>query len=582
MSDELWPGGVPEDEEPGATAEAAEADAAPAKRARKPSAKAPAKAAPPAAAPAKRAPRSRAAVTTPPAQAAPAAPAAAADPLADYEPAGTPLPAPAATEQPPAGERPAPPVLPVDAAAEVSVLAALLTTPDTFDDVNETLDPEDFGVPAHEAIYRAIVNCDAAGKPFDPISVADELTRAGALNRVGGLDGLRELAASGSTTDTVSSHVAIIRDRSLRRRLAGAARVIGSTALSPKTDAIDALATAEATVFELGQKREKSTAAEMPLVVANVFEQMAKARNSKLLGHSTGFAELDRLTGGWQAGQLIIVAGRPGMGKSVLALQWARLIAELSDTVVPFLSYEMNQTELGMRMLSSATGIDLGMILRGQIPDGMDRIVAAEAAKMSQLRLLVDGNPPRTISGVRSYARKLARRGPLGAVVVDYAQLMEGEGRRKDENRAQEVSDISRGLKVLADELEVPVIACSQLNRGLESRPNRRPQLSDLRESGSLEQDAAIVIGCFREWVYDKSASDSDAELLLLKNRNGQSGVAVAADFEGRCVRYKDTTRRLNDGPPQQPAGGGGSAGGTGGGFGGGARAGSWSSSDPF
>jgi replicative DNA helicase len=471
-------------------------------------------------------------------------------------------------------ELPAPPPVvalnPIEAGAEVAVLTAILTDPESFDDISARLSDEDFGAPAHRHIYAAIVACDNSGRPFDPITVADELSRAGTLSQAGGKAYLDRLLTSDPAFEHISAYVDIILDRSLRRRMVGASRQIGATALDPKIEAADALNQAEHTMFEIGKARTTSSLAPMTLVMAKVNEDMLRARNTKIIGHSTGIDELDRVTGGLQGGQLIIVAARPGMGKTVIGMQIARHISEVGDLVVPFLSYEMSHSEIGFRLLSAGSGIDLGSLRRGHVPDGMDGPLVHEVQRLAQLRLHIDDRPPETISGVRSAMRRLARRGPLGAIVIDYIQLMHGDGGKRDENRTQEVGSISRGLKLLAGELDVPIIAISQLSRALESRPNRRPTMADLRESGALEQDANLILAVYRDWVYDRTSDERHAELLILKNRQGPQA-QIAMDWEPSCVRFRNTDRTLDAPARRGPAGP--AAGGGFGGFGGGGAA---------
>lgn len=432
---------------------------------------------------------------------------------------------------------------PISAEAESSVLAALLTNPEVFDEVSTRLDPESFGVFAHAEIYRAIVACDNAGKPFDQITVADELKRAKVLTKLGGSDTLSRLVSLAPLVSNIEAHVDIILDKALRRRLMGTGREIATDAMDPSRDARDALASAEQRVFDLGKAKQQGSLVEMAQAVPEMLKELAKTRTSLLVGHGTGFKEMDRLTAGFQGGQFIILAGRPSMGKSALGLQLARNLAESSGAMVPFLSYEMGTSELTMRMLATAVGYDLHKLRRGDLPPGMDRELAIAAEKMAQLSVLIDDNPPETIGGVRSEMRRLARRGPIGAIVIDYLQLMSAESRHQGENRTQEVSEISRGLKRLATELNVPVIALSQLNRGLEQRPNKRPMLSDLRESGSLEQDASMVMFVYRDSVYNAVSDPSLAECIVAKQRNGPTGV-IHLDFTPECARFSTTDRR--------------------------------------
>jgi replicative DNA helicase len=285
----------------------------------------------------------------------------------------------------------------------------------------------------------------------------------------------------------------------------------------------------------------------MPQAVANTMKELAKVRTKILLGHSTGLRDLDKITGGLQPGQLFIVAARPGVGKSAFALQIARHVAESTGLLVPFLSYEMSANELTMRMLAGALSYDLHRLRQGELMAGMERDLAVAGERLAGLQILIDDNPPVTIGGVRSLMRRLARRGEIGAIFIDYLQLMEGDGRSRDPNRVQEIAQISRGLKRLATELQVPVVALSQLNRGLENRPNKRPMLSDLRESGSLEQDASIVAFLYRDHLYNPAADPGLAECIIAKQRNGPSGT-VMLGYTPACAKF-ETTDRTDPGP---------------------------------
>lgn len=505
------------------------------------------------------------------------------DPLDDYDPIGDVLPGPDLGELPPVGADPEgavpvearkaparrrkttvvnaePPEISaginsVEMSAEVAVLAAVLSSRETYDDIADRLHSDDFGAPAHVAIYAAIVACDASGRPFDPITVADEMTRAGTLKRAGGTEYLNRIVTSEPELEHLSAYVDIIIDRALRRRMVHASQIIGKAALSAEKDARSALEVAEHTVFELGQKRSGSTLTPMPTVVAQIHEEMAKARQAQLAGQSTGIDELDRITGGLRGGQLIVIAARPGMGKSVLGGQIARHIAQTSGDVVAFLSWEMSNAEIGFRLLASAADVELRKLLAGVIPEGKDRVIAHEAEKLAELPLLIDDHPPATIAGVRSHLRRVARRGRLGAVVLDYLQLMEGDSTRS-ENRTQEVSNISRHAKMMAKELDVPVIALSQLSRGLEARNNKRPMLSDLRESGAIEQDANLVLFIHRENNWDKAVDETHAELIVAKNRQGPQAT-IPLDWHAPVVRFDNSARTI-DAPAGGPSNGGG------------------------
>jgi replicative DNA helicase len=449
--------------------------------------------------------------------------------------------------------------LPVEPAAEESVLSSLLTSPEVFLDISELLTPEDFGIRANQDIYRAVIACDSTGRPVDAITVTDELRRSKRLGTAGGKERIEALSCGAAPAGNVLAHAAIVADKARLRGLLLAGRAIVADATAPDADAAAALAGAEEKVFELGKPRSGSTLLEMAQAVPRVLEDLAKARTSVLVGHSTGLATLDRLTGGLQGGQLIILAARPAMGKSALALQLARHIAETTGLSVPLLSYEMSVSEIGMRMLSTALQYDLLKLRQGDIPTDMERDLATAAQRMAALPMLIDDNPPETIGGVRSAMRRLARRRQIGAVVVDYLQLMSAERQfGGSENRTQEVSEISRGLKRLATELDVPVIALSQLNRQLEQRPNKRPNLSDLRESGSLEQDANAVLFLYREHVYNAAADAREAELIIAKQRSGPLGT-VPVLFDGACATFTEDPRPRTAAAPaasQQSRGG--------------------------
>lgn len=451
----------------------------------------------------------------------------------------------------------------VDSNAEQAVLVAILTTPKVYDDVCERLISTDFAVPVHQAIYAAIVACDTSGRPFDAITVTDEMHRAGTVGLAHGGKYVHELARCAVQLESLDSHVEIVLEKALRRRMLETARAVGSAAVDPVLSSTDVLDLAEQHIFELGQERHEPSLSPLSQVLAKTQAQMSKARNSLIVGRSTGLKRLDEVSGGLRGGQLVIVAARPSMGKSVLAMQLAAHIAQVEGLPVPFFSYEMQHEELGVRLLASFTGISMNELNRGQIPQdaGMDKVFAQAVEDLSELPLLIDDRPPTTVTGLRSEVRRLARRGPLGAVVVDYLQLLEGDPTKRNENRTQEVSYISRVLKLLAVELDVPVIAVSQLSRASENRPNKRPMLNDLRESGSLEQDANLVLALYREWVHNRTLDERHAEILVLKNRQGALD-DFAVDFDGPCARFKNTSREL------MPHGGG--SFGDGGGYGGG------------
>lgn len=430
----------------------------------------------------------------------------------------------------------------VDVDAELAVIATVLTSPEGFYELGDTLTAPDFAVPAHQVIWEAVVACDAQGRAIDLITVADELTRAGHIDAIGGVSRLEQIvSALPDHLEHLGSHADIIVDKSTKRRVFDAARQIAAEAVAPGVTGDDARAFAESAIFDLGQ-RASSNLVPIAQAVPEMLQDLAKVRTSILQGHDTGFRDLNKLTGGAKAGQMIVLAARPGVGKSALALQLARNFAESSGDPVLFFSYEMSRSELLIRMLSAQTGIELRDLQQGIIPSGddveLDLSVAAQ--RLAALPLLIDDRPPEHVSGLRSVIRRVARRGKVAAVVVDYIQLIGAlNGGRSFSNRQEEVAVVSRTLKLIAREIEAPVVALSQLSRTLESRPNRRPMLSDLRESGSIEQDADVVLFAYRDHLYNPESDPEDAELIIAKQRQGETGT-IHLRFEGSRTRFSD------------------------------------------
>ena len=415
--------------------------------------------------------------------------------------------------------------VPVDAAAEASVLGGLLTSPDAYLDVADLLGAADFGAPGHADIYQAIRACDEAGRPVDQVTVAHELRRMKRLGPAGGVERLAALVETASEGANVVAHARIVAEKALLRRIADAGRLMVSDGLSPDADGPAALERAEQSVFALAREGRASTLTPLAEAVPSALRELAETRGRALLGVPSGLTRLDRMTSGFRGGQLIVLAARPGVGKSALALQMAHHIAATTGDAVIFNSLEMSTSELTFRLLANTLGYDSQRLAQGDVPDALSRDLAVAAAKLAEVPLLLDDSPPPSITGLRSAMRRAARRRPLAAIVVDYLQLMQGDLRWRDGNRTQEVSEISRGLKLLASELDVPIIALSQLNRALENRPNRRPQLSDLRESGAIEQDANAVLFLYRDNQDARGEGAGTGELIVAKQRSGPTGV---------------------------------------------------------
>lgn len=440
--------------------------------------------------------------------------------------------------------------LPVDAEAEEAVLAAVMSGPEPFATVVELLQPDDFGIVAHQHIYAAALSVDARGKAVDAITVVDELRRTKTLTKAGGPERVNALAGAEVAFTSVADHAAIVADKSLLRSLALTGRNIAGEALHGSEPATELLERAEQRVFDLNRQRSGSSMVAMPDAVRRALSSLQQGRSSLLLGHSTGLRELDAMTSGFQGGQLVVIAARPAVGKSAFSAQIARHIAESSGKAVGIYTYEMTDEEITMRWLSSALSFNLQKLRQGDFSDGFELDLAAAAEQLAEVPLHIDDNPPRTIAGVRSSARRLARRTELGAIVIDYCQLMDADRRSRDPNRNLEISEISQGAKRLASELDVPVLLLSQLSRGVESRPSKRPLLSDLRDSGSLEQDASLVLFLYRDALYHPDADPTLAECIVAKQRNGPTGT-VHLEFTPDCARFADTERR----PPAGPSG---------------------------
>ncbi|WP_202638700.1 replicative DNA helicase [Bailinhaonella thermotolerans] len=441
----------------------------------------------------------------------------------------------------------APSFEPVDVDAEESVLAAVLTDPQCLDDVAGKIGPEDFSVAGYGTIFAAVRACAEAGLPCDPITVTAQLKKARALTRAGGREALEALLAKGAHVRNVAAHADIVADRALARRVIAAARQIATTAMAPECSGGDALLEAEKTVFALAAKGPAADLVDMPESVKQTLELIRRSRTQRLIGHSTGFAELDRLTAGLQPGQLVILAGRPAMGKTSLALQLALNMAADSGKTVPFFSHEMTHQELTMRALAMHMGYDLHRLRQGIVPQDMQGALTRAAEAVAAAQVKISDNPPATVSQLGSVLRRLSRKEPLAAAVIDYAQLMSGERRGREESRTNEIGEISRGAKRLAAELGIPIVLLSQLNRSLEARVNKRPVPSDLRESGSLEQDASLIMFVYRDAVYHPDSDPEQGELIIAKQRNGPAPVTIPLRWYGPASRWDDAGQAFTE-----------------------------------
>jgi replicative DNA helicase len=423
--------------------------------------------------------------------------------------------------------------------AEQGVLGSLLLDRDAVIRVAAWLKPEDFYLQANGTIFRAVVELYNRREPTDLITLSDELARREQLDAVGGVAYLTNLLNAVPTAVHVEYYGRIVERAATLRRLIDAGGRIVAVGFQEGIDTEDALDAAERAIFEVSQKRQTKDFVSIGEVLDELFNRIDTLQQNRdaLVGVGTGYTDFDALTGGLQKSDLVILAARPSMGKTSLALGMAYGAAVNNGKTVGVFSLEMSAEQLVQRLLSMETGVDAHRLRLGQIDDGeWDRISRA-FGRLAEASIFIDDQAGASIMDVRSKARRLQAEHGLDLVVIDYLQLMSG---RRSENRVQEISEISRGLKGLARELNVPVLALSQLSRAVESRSDHRPMLSDLRESGSIEQDADIVLFIYREDKYEEDSEKKGiAEIIVAKHRNGPVG-SINLRFFDRTARFAD------------------------------------------
>ena len=418
-------------------------------------------------------------------------------------------------------------VPPHNIGAEASLLGAMLLSRDAIADALEVVRAEHFYKPSHAHVFDAVCGLYATGEPADPVTVAEALDRADLLDAIGGPGTLLELQATTPATSSAAKYARIIQEHATLRSLIGAANEIAEIGYGRPDDVVKAVDEAESLVFQVGQGRVADSMGKMSdLLNANLdrLEELY-SRGSNITGTPTGFDELDEITSGLQEDSLVIVGARPAMGKTSFALGLASHVAIEEDLPALIFSLEMSQLELSQRILCSEARVDSQRIRNGQLTDEDWSRINHGVGKLAEAPIWIDDNPATSVMEIRAKSRRLKSRiGKIGVIVVDYIQLM--TGRSAAESRQVEVSEISRGLKLLARELQTPVIGVSQLSRGLETRQDKRPMLSDLRESGSIEQDADLVVFIYRDEVYNTESSDmGTAEIIVAKHRNGPTGI---------------------------------------------------------
>ena len=434
-------------------------------------------------------------------------------------------------------------VPPHDLPAEESLLGAMLLSRDAIASAVERCRTEDFYRPAHGHIFEAICSLYAQGEPADPVTVADELNRADLLDASGGTGNLIALQANTPAIANAGRYARIVEEHALLRRLISVAGEIAEMGYSLPEDVTATMDRAEAMVFEVVEHRVTDSLKPLRELLAVSLDHLEALynRGDTITGLPTGYADLDERLSGLQPSSLVIVGARPSMGKTSFALGLAAHAAIERSLPVLLFSLEMSHLELTQRLLCSEARVDSSRMRNGKLHESDWPKIVQAIGKLGEAPLFIDDNANLTVMEIRAKARRLKSREGLGLIVVDYLQLMSGHG--PVENRQVEVSEISRGLKILARELEVPVVALSQLSRGLETRADKRPVLADLRESGSLEQDADVVLFIYRDEVYNKDSDDKGtAEIIIAKHRNGPTGMTQLA-FLDHYTRFANMAR---------------------------------------
>ena len=427
------------------------------------------------------------------------------------------------------------------------MLGSILLDNDVYAQIEGTLQAEHFYKESHRKIWRACERLFRRNEPMDLVTLTEELRQTGELETVGSVPYLIGLADSVPTAAYAESYARIVAEKAVLRDLISASGSIMQTAYDQAMPLEQILDKAESGIFELSSNKRNHAFEGMPSLVADSFAQINElfTNPDPITGLRTGFKELDNMTAGLQPSSLNVLAARPSMGKTALALTIGQAVALREGATVGIFSLEMSAVQLVMRMLCSEARVDMSRVRNGQLSDRDFQRLADTAGKMTEAKIFIDDAAEMTVMELRSRSRRLMAEHNLGLIVIDYLQLMQGSSRSGGgENRQQEISNISRGLKALARELDIPVLVLSQLSRAVESRPNKRPMLSDLRESGAIEQDADLVMFIYRDEYYDPhSEKQGIAEIILGKQRNGPVGT-VELQFHNAHVRFNDLAKQ--------------------------------------
>ncbi len=435
-------------------------------------------------------------------------------------------------------------VPPQNLEAERSVLGGILLENQAMPNVVEILQDEDFYREAHRKIFRAMLDLSERNDPVDLITLTEEVNRKGSLQDVGGAVYLASLADEVPTAANILYYAKIVKEKSVLRQLIEAATEVARQGYEQPEDAVAFLDKAEQTILEISRRQQRQGFVPLRTVLQDAFQTIEQLydKQGMLSGVGTGFVEFDHKTSGLQRSDLIIIAGRPSMGKTAFALNIARNVAVKGGTPVAVFSLEMSREQLATRLLCAEAKIDASKLRSGYIKRADFPKLTKAADVLSRAPIFIDDSPAMHVREMRGKARQMKREHQIELIIVDYLQLMQGTGRV--ENRVQEISEISRSLKQLAKELNIPILALSQLNRGVENRPDKRPMLADLRESGAIEQDADVIAFIYREEFYfrDKPECRGKAELIIGKQRNGPVGT-VDLIFQPEYTMFHDAVR---------------------------------------
>ncbi len=433
--------------------------------------------------------------------------------------------------------------------AEKSLLGAVLIDEETLADISEHVTSKDFYEKRHAMIYDAMMRLYEKHKPVDLLTLTEELKRKKDLDTVGGSAYLTELTNYVPTAAHAEAYAELVAQKAVRRRLIKASGDISEMGYNEETSTEELLGKAEAELFSVSDQSLKQDLVSIESILTDSFDRMEELHRNKgtLRGVRTGYRDLDNMTAGFQKSDLIILAARPAMGKTTLVTNFAVNVATMAKMPVLFFSLEMSKEQLVDRMLADASGVDAWNIRTGNLSDDDFSKISEAMGELAEAPIFIDDTPGMTVLEMRTKARRAMHEQPLGLIIIDYLQLMQSNGNNDFNNRVQAVSEISRGLKLIARELNVPVIALSQLSRSVESRSPQIPQLADLRESGSIEQDADIVMFIYREAYYNpETERENITDLIIAKHRNGPTG-KVELYFHPERLKFVSLDRKHDE-----------------------------------